>query len=334
MSIEIKVYLSDEQNDDDLCFHCVVNSKDDYDLFFDLNDTYEGIMLEFLNGSFELDYLNNNETYDKGTYSLSDNTYEQNIEFFINFLNEFYGLNAIRSQFDLFSHFGVRLVGAGFRGRAESPMLEHSQYNAMNSIHSIKNSLFISANNTDYMGEDIYIKKAHGSLILTLESTKQYNEPIEFIKEIYSDIENKEINPFKYLTEDKRTRYQSIIKNLNDLNNQKRLKEFFIIIEGEELEITQREYLREQTKSIYNEEVTLRGYYEGYKKGSNSFEISVEGQGKYYCHLNNLERTEYSQFERVYEVLKNINIFDSSIIVKVKGQRIKPKTINVTDVEV
>ena len=69
-------------------------------------------------------------------------------------------------------------------------MLETEQFNAMHSMHGIKTQLFVSANNTEYRSDDIYIKKAHGSLKLTLEATKKYEEPINFIRSIYDDIEN------------------------------------------------------------------------------------------------------------------------------------------------
>ncbi|GGD47580.1 hypothetical protein GCM10012288_22260 [Malaciobacter pacificus] len=332
MSIEVKVYLTNIKTEDNLCFHTIVNSKDDYDLFFDLNETYESIMIDALNGKLELEYLDIGN-YEKQTFEMLDNGYEDNLRTFVDFLQDFYGLTVSIENTSFCEHFGVRLVGAGFRGNQNSPMLETAQFNAMNSIHGIKTQLFTPINNPEYRSDDIYIKKAHGSLKLILESTKRYEEPINFIRSIYDDIENEEINPFKFDDKDQQYRYQSIIKNLNDLNSQKRLKEFFIIIDGVEFEITKRAYLKQQTKNIYNENIEIIGIFEAYKQRTNSFEMYSDGIGKFYCHLENLSRTNFTQFENVLNLLKDLNSFDSNRI-KVYGEKIKPQTINVTNIEV
>ncbi len=172
MSIEIKIYLTPTQSEENLCFHAVVNSKDDYDLFFDLSETYESLMVDALNGKLSLEYFDK-DNFDKHSYEINADNYEENLNSFVEFLNDFYGLTAVSNTTNLWEHFGVRLVGAGFRGNQDSPMLESSQFNAMNSVHGIKTQLF-AANNIDYKSDDIYIKKAHGSLKLTLEATKRY----------------------------------------------------------------------------------------------------------------------------------------------------------------
>jgi len=330
MSTEIKVYLTNEQVENNLCFHAIVNAKNDYDLFFDLNATYEPLMIEALNGELSLEY-HNKDSYDKHTFSIESDDYVDNLNSFIAFLTDFYGLTAISRTTSFCEHFGVRLIGAGFRGNQNNPMLESAQFNAMNSIHGIKTQLF-PANDTNYRSDDIYIKKAHGSLILTLEATKKYEEPIAFIRSIYDDIENEQIDPFKFDDKEQQYRYQTIIKNLNELNSQKRLKEFYIIIDGQELEITKRKYLKEQTKNIYNEAIELIGVFEAYKQRSDSFEVYSEGVGKFYCHLDNLSKTNYNQYENVISILKNLDSFETTKI-KVFGNKIKPQTINVTNIE-
>ncbi len=330
MSTEIKVYLTDEQTEDNLCFHAIVNAKNDYDLFFDLNETYEPLMIESLNGELTFEY-HNRDNYDKHTFNIEANDYEDNLNSFIAFLTDFYGLTAISRTTNLCEHFGVRLIGAGFRGNPNSPMLESAQFNAMNSIHGIKTQLF-PANDTNYRSDDIYIKKAQGSLILTLEATKKYTEPIEFIHTIYDDIENEQIDPFKFNDKEQQYRYQAIIENLNDLNSQKRLQEFYVIIDGQELEITKRKYLKEQSKNIYNESIELVGVFEAYKQRSDSFEIYSEGIGKFYCHLKNLLQTNFTQYENVISILKDLDSFETRKI-KVFGNKVKPKTINITNIE-
>lgn len=110
-------------------------------------------------------------------------------------------------------------------------------------------------------------------------------------------------------------------------------KEFYVIIGGEEYPITKRSYLKEQSRSIYFEDIELTGNYEGYKKGSNSFELYVPNRGKYYCHLDELENSNYQKFEEVYDILKDLNIFDETIRLRVQGKKVKPKTINITDIE-
>jgi hypothetical protein len=332
MSIEVKVYLTLEQNDENLCFHAVVNKKNDYDVFVDLNKTYEGLMVDALNGTLELEYLEHGN-YDKHTFSIDENEYEDSINRFVLFLEDFYGLTTIVNDTFLHTHFGVRLVGTGFRGSQENPMLEHSQFNARNSIHSIKTQLFTAVNNRECVKDDIYIMQSHGSLKLTLEATKKYEEPILFIQNIYSDIENEEIDPFKFENIDERYRYQTIIKNLNDLNTQKKLEKLYVIIDNQEYEITKRKYLKNKAKDIYFEEIELIGIFEGYKQRSKSFELYVDGKGKYSCHLMELSSTNNEQFSVIYNKLKGLNSF-SNIRIRVMGQRVKPKTINVADIEV
>jgi len=332
MSIEVKVYLTPEQNEENLCFHAVVNNKDDYDVFVDLNKTYEILMVDALNGTFELEYFEH-DNYNKETFSIDESEYEESINKFVLFLKDFYGLTTIVNETSLHTHFGVRLVGTGFRGSQENPMLEHSQFNARNSIHSIKTQLFTTVNNRDYVKDDIYIMQSHGSLKLTLEATKKYEEPISFIHDIYLDIENEEINPFKFKNIDERYRYQTILKNLNDLNTQKKLEKLYVIIDNQEYEITKRKYLKNKAKNIYFEEVELIGIFEGYKQRSNSFELYVDGKGKYSCHLMELSSTNNEQFTVIYNKLKDLNSF-SSISIRVMGKRVKPKTVNVEDIQV
>jgi hypothetical protein len=332
MSIEVKVYLTPEQNDDNLCFHAVVNKKDDYDVLVDLNKAYESLMVDALNGSLEVEYFEQDD-YNRHTFNINEDTYESSINQFVAFLNEFYGLTAIANDRYLYTHFGVRLVGTGFRGSQENPMLEHSQFNARNSIHSIKTQLFTPVNNRDYIKDDIYIMQSHGSLRLTLEATKKYEEPIAFINSIYEDIENETIDPFRFENIDERYRYQTIIKNLNDLNTQKRLQALYVIIDNQEYQITKRDYLKSQAKNIYHEEIELIGIFEGYKQRSKSFELYVEGKGKYSCHLQELSNTDNEQFIVIYNKLRVLNSFTSTRI-RVVGQRVKPKTINVVDIEV
>ena len=331
MSTEIKVYLTNEQIDDNLCFHAIVHSKNDYDLFFDLNETYEPLMVEALNGDFSLEYQNKG-SYDKHTFDIGSEDYEDNLNSFIVFLNEFYGVTARLETTSFYAHFGIRLIGIGFRGNQNNPMLETAEFNARNIMHSIKTQLF-STNNMDYNGsDDIYIKKAHGSLKLILEATKRYEEPIDFIRSIYNDIENKQIDPFKFDTKEQQYRYQTIIKNLNDLNSQKKLQEFYVIIDGQEFEITKRTYLKEQSKNIYNETVELIGVFEAYKQRSDSFEIYSEGIGKFYCHLKSLSQNDFSKYEQVINILKDLDSFSTTKI-KIFGNKIKPQTINITNVE-
>jgi hypothetical protein len=330
MSTEVKVYLTDEQTEDNLCFHAIINAKNDYDLFFDLNETYEPLMIEALNGKLSLEY-HDKDNYDKYTFNIESENYEENLNSFISFLTDFYGLTAISRETSLCEHFGVRLIGAGFRGNPNNPMLESAQFNAMNSIHGIKTQLF-AANNTNYRSDDIYIKKAHGSLVLTLEATKRYEEPIEFIRSIYNDIENEKIDPFKFNDKEQQYRYQTIIKNLNDLNSQKRLQNFYVIIDGQEFEITKRKYLKEQSKNIYNENIELIGIFEAYKKRTDSFEIYSEGIGKFYCHLKILSQNDFLRYEQVINILKDLDSFKAKKI-KVFGNKIKPQTINVSNIE-
>lgn len=330
MSTEIKVYLSNEQVEANLCFHAIVNAKNDYDLFFDLNNTYEPLMVEALNGDLSLEY-HTKDSYDKHTFSIETDNYEDNLTLFISFLTDFYGLTAISKITNFCENFGVRLTGAGFRGNQNSPMLESAQFNAMNNIHGIKTQLF-PANDTNYRSDDIYIKKAHGSLKLTLEATKRYEEPIAFIRSIYDDIENEELDPFKFTDKEQQYRYQTIIKNLNDLNSQKRLKEFYVIIDGEELEITKRKYLKEQTKSIYNESIEITGTFSFYKKRSDSFEIYSKGIGRFSCHLKKLAKVNFTQYESIIEILKDLDSFTTNKL-KVTGEKVKPETINVTNIE-
>ena len=213
-------------------------------------------------------------------------------------------------------------------------MLEQLQYNARHSLHGLRTALF--ANNPDYRTNDIYINKDAGSLILTLDATKRYDEPISFMREVYEDIANRNIDPSKFNNdEDKKNRYQSIIKHVCDLNNQSRLKKFYLIIDNEEFEINaeSRKYLKQQSSEIYREEMRIEGLYEGYKKGSNSFEISVRQKGKYYCHLNELEKSNYEKYSQIIDILSWINAVTSNVNVRVIGTRIKPKTIEVEDLE-
>jgi len=336
MSVEIKVYLTQTQSEDNLCFHAVVNSKDDYDLFVDLNETYESLMLDTLNGKLEFEYFDK-ENFDKHLFSINENQYAESLNQFAQFLQEFYGLCVVVHETNLISHFGVRLVGAGFRGNSENPMLEHAQFNARNSIHGIKTQLFTPTNDSDYRSDDIYIKQMHGSLKLTLEATKKYEEPIVFIKSIYDDIENEAIDPFKFIDKNQQYRYQTIIKNLNDLNTQKKLSELYVIIDGAELQITKRTYLKDQAKHIYREDIELIGVFDSYKKRSNSLEMYVSGRGsdkgQFFCHLDELKNHQYSSFESILEKIKDLDTFSSTRI-RVHGKKVKPKTINVTSLEI
>jgi hypothetical protein len=180
--------------------------------------------------------------------------------------------------------------------------------------------------------KNIYINKSHGSLKLTLEATKKYDEPIDFIRSIYNDIENEEIDPFKFTDKEQQYRYQTIVKNLNDLNSQQRLKEFYVIIDGQELEVTKRKYLKEKIKHIYNEDIKIVGIFSCYKQQSNSFEIYSEGIGTLYCHLEELSKSNSNQYENIISILKKIDNFKINKL-KFIGEKIKPKTISVTSLE-
>lgn len=136
MSTEIKVYLTNIQTEDNLCFHAIVNSKDDYDMFVDLNETYEILMVDALKGNLALEYFDK-ENFDKHLFEIATEDYEQNLNLFVQFLNDFYGLTAVTQSTTLCEHFGVRLVGAGFRGNQNSPMLETAQFSAMHSIPQV-----------------------------------------------------------------------------------------------------------------------------------------------------------------------------------------------------
>lgn len=333
MSIEIKVYLTPVQIEENLCFHSRVNSKEDYDILFDLNETYEPLFVEALNGTLNINCMNTS-TFDKTIYSIDSEDYITNIDSFVSLLIDIYGLCVQTNESNLLQHFGVILRGAGFRGRQEDAMIETSKFNAMNSMHSIKNQLFTNpANNTDFSKDDVYIKQDHGSLKLTLETTKRYEEPINFIRLIYNDIENETIDPFKFDDKDEQYRYQTIIKNLNDLNLHKRLKTFIITIEGEELEITKRDYLKESSKNIYNEPFEIIGIFETYKVRTNTFELYSERNGKYYCHLNNLQSTDNDSFQEILDIFRGLDNFRQTRI-RVNGTKVKPQTINVTNVEI
>lgn len=331
MSVEIKVYLTNIQTEENLCFHAIVNAKNDFDVFFDLNETYELLMINALEGSLEFEFFENNN-FEKEFFEITTDDYEQNLNAFVSFLQEFYGLSVATQQTNLCEHFGVRLVGAGFRGNQNSPMLETAQFNAMNSMHGIKTQLFVPVNNTEYRSDDIYIKKAHGSLKLTLEATKRYQEPIDFIRSVYDDIENETIDPSKFTDKEQQYRYQTIVKNLNDLNKQKRLQQFFIIVDGIELEVTKRDYLKQQSKNIYNENIVIDGVFEAYKTRTDSFEVYADGIGKFYCHLDQLSKTNYTQYENVIDIIKDLDNFETNRL-KVIGEKIKPQTINVDNIE-
>jgi hypothetical protein len=331
MSVEIKVFLDKNQAEDSLCFHAVVYSSTDYDVLFDLNETYEDIMVEALNGELKLEYIDN-DSYDKKNYSISGSDYEENLKEFTKFLEDFYGLTPITETFELYSHVGVRLVGPGYREGENIPMLEQAQYNARNSLHGLRTALFAPVNNSSYANDDIYINKASGSLVLTLDATKKYTEPIEFMHKIYKDIVTESIDPFQFDDENMRNRYQSVIKHLSDLNNQKRLKELYLIIDGKELEITNRSYLKKESQDIYFEELEIIGTYEGYKKGSNSFELKIPNRGKYYCHLKQLSEDNYDKYQQIYKILSEIDVFGDETNIRVVGNRTKPKTVEVLDI--
>lgn len=334
MNIELKVYLNEEKIEENLCFHAVVYSESDYDIFFDLNDTYKTLLIDALNGSLEFTYFEN-QTYEKNKYIIDNQgNHEEKLIKLTSFLEEFYGFTVVKEDFDLYQHVGVRLVGPGFRGNLNNPMLEQAQFNAMNSIHGLRTALFSPANNSSYVSDDIYIKRAHGSLKLTLDATKKYIQPIEFMKDIYNDIINESIDPFKFTNLDIRNKYQSIIKHLNDLNNQKNLKEFYLIIDNEEFKIENRDYLKKQSKNIYYEEIEFNGDYLGYKKGSDSFEIYIQNRGKYYCHLKELSKENYEKYQEILKILEPINIITNNVKLKIKGKRVKAQTINITDIAI
>jgi hypothetical protein len=331
MSTEIKVYLDDTQENGSLCFHATVYGKEDYDVYFDLNNTYEILLLDALKGQLSINYIDN-LTFEKGQMNINNDSYEENLLLFKSFLEELYGLNVYLETFELYKHVGVRLVGPGYREGENAPMLEQLQYHARNNLHAIRTALF--ANNPDFNGDDIYINKATGSLILTLDATKRYQEPIDFMEDIKNDIENETIDPFRYADKEVRERYQSIIRYLSALANQKRLKEFYLIIDGEEYLIRNRKYLKISSENIYFENMELTGIYEGYKKGSDSFEIYINELGKFYCHLNKISKENHEKYTSILEILSQIDVFSSNTTVKVSGKRIKPQTIEVEDIEI
>ena len=333
MSLEIKVFLSTDTNVNNLCFHAVIYEKNNYDIFYDLNNTYELLMQEALNGTFSFKFRNK-ESLTKETYLINTNDYRENLKLFVDFLNRFYKLNAKYNENYTHVIMGVRLVGSGFRGKQDTPMLESEKFNAINSIHRIKTQLIKPSNNIEYLPyDDVYIRQSTGSLKLTLEATQNYEESISFIKKIYDDIENMEINPFQFDNKEVRERYQKIIYSLNELNKQKRLENFYIIINDKEYPIKQRTYLKEKTKAIYHEEVTLIGNYESYSVSSKSFKVKVDKQGTFFCHLEELFSNDLEQFDKVFKKIKAKNIFDNKLTISVKGEKVNPKTINVLDIE-
>lgn len=334
MSLEIKVFLCEPQSDDNLCFHAAINSQNDYDIFADLNHAYEPLMIEALNGTLQQNIMNKGECT-ISTYYINENSYIENIEKFLEYLETFYGLIAVKQNFTLQSLIGVRLVGAGFRGSHDRPMLEKSQFKAMSCMHSIRKVLFPPANNIGYKGDDIFLKKDHGSLVLTLEATKSYHQQIAFMRTIYDDIENRRINPYQFETDAEIECYQSVIKYLNELNKLQNLQKFYIIIDNDEYEISQTTYLKTQATTIYNQQATFRGIYDGYNRTTNSFEISVDNLGKRYCHLNVLSNRNHDQYNEILDLLSTINIFDDiSTKLEVIGTITNPQTIEVSNVSI
>lgn len=334
MSLEIKIFLCDPQNDDNLCFHAAINSQNDYDIFADLNHAYEPLMIEALNGTLQQDIMNKDERT-ISTYSINESSYIENIEKFLEYLETFYGLITVKQNFTLQSLVGVRLVGAGFRGSHDRPMLEKSQFKAMSCMHSIRKVLFPPANNSGYKGDDIFLKKDHGSLVLTLEATKLYDQQIAFMQTIYNDIENRTIDPYKFATEPEIECYQSVIKYLNELNKLQNLQKFFIIINNHEHEISQTVYLKKQATTIYNQQATFRGIYDGYHRTTDSFEISVDNLGKRYCHLDEISNRDHEKYSEIHDLLSTIDIFANiPTKLEVTGKIIRPQTIEVTNISI
>lgn len=332
MSLEIKVFLCNPQNDDNLCFHAAINSKIDYDIFADLNHAYEPLMIEALNGNLQQDIIDK-ETCTISTYIINEESYIQNIEKFLEYLTSFYGLITVQKEFELQSLIGVRLVGAGFRGSEDKPMLEKSQFKAMHSMHSIRKTLFPPANNSSYQGDDIFLKKDHGSLILTLEATKLYTEQISFMRTIYNDIEQRSIDPYQFENLPDIERYQSIVRQLHELNKLQNLQNFYLIINGEEFPITQTVYLKEQATTIYNQRIKLIGTYDSYNRSTNSFEITTTSHGKRYCHLESLSMRNYERYSSILELLSTINMFDTTVTkLEITGKMIGPQTVEIDTV--
>ncbi|GEM_PF-3464246 len=332
MSLEIKVFLCNPQTDDNLCFHAAINSETDYDIFIDLNHAYEPLMIEALKGNLQQELMDK-ETCTIETYEINEESYIQNIEKFLEYLNLFYGLITVQQEFELQSLIGVRLVGAGFRGAQDKPMLEESQFKAMHSMHSIRKKLFPPANNSNYQGDDIFLKKAHGSLILTLEATKLYTEQISFMRTIYNDIEQRNIDPYQFDNQLDIERYQSIIKQLHELNKLQNLQNFYLIINGVEYPITQTVYLKEQATTIYNQNITLIGTYDSYNRSTNSFEITTTSHGKRYCHLESLSMRNYERYSSILDLLSTINIFDKAPTkLEITGKMIGPQTVDIDTV--
>jgi hypothetical protein len=83
--IELKLFL-DNVN---LCFHAIIKNKNDFEVIYDLNDAYTPLLIEALNGTFHLDYLEDNT---KKTFLINEHDYQANLEKFIIFFEKFFNL--------------------------------------------------------------------------------------------------------------------------------------------------------------------------------------------------------------------------------------------------
>ena len=329
--VELKIYLDDESYQNrELYFHANIYSKSSYDIFIDLDEICESLMSEALNGKFVFEYLNN-ETYEIENFIIEGSDYLSNLDSLINFFEDFYSFTVMKKAISLKNNFGVRLSGPNFRANDknnEIPMLEDMQYKANSNIHSIKNNLFNPENKIDYDAKDIYKKVSNGSLKITLEANRYYDEVIAFMENIYQDIENERVNPLKIKNINDRDRYRKIICNLNDLNILKGLNRFFLLIREKELEVTKRNYLKEVVKNIYNEPIELKGIFENYTERTKAFNLYIEGKGKYSCHLFHLKDDEFQLLYKKIEKLQK----EKEPFIKISGNKIGPKTIEITSI--
>lgn len=323
MSIEIKIYPSSDLNTDEyLLFHARAYGLNSYDVFFDLAGLYEQQFRMALDGTFKVEHFNSNSPSDITTYTIDGRDYIENIQKYYDYITLHERAFATTNEnTELLDIFGVKLVGAPYRANDNNPMVESYEFNVKRIMHQVKTNLFSlsPANNVD----DIYSLKKTGSLILTLSSSRDYGEIANFANDVYKDIQSKSINPNKFEDLVIRNKYISLIESLSELARQRKLEKLFIITNGVEKEITERDYLKVSVSAIYKNDIEVTGEFEGYKAGNNSFEMK-SGKSKYYCHIvdnKNLKKVE------------KLNPFKKTKIC-VKGIKIKKKTLEVVDISV
>lgn len=90
MAIELKIYLS-SQGEYDLCFHATFNSKNDYEVYYELNNTYRELMVNALEGKLCSEYIIKDD-FDKHKYEINMSNYQDDFNSFVEFLTIFYKL--------------------------------------------------------------------------------------------------------------------------------------------------------------------------------------------------------------------------------------------------